>query len=233
VPSRTIFRNLKKRRKLPTQMQFRDDDALDPYWVCNACVELATRTDSASDEERPPAKKAQVHGSSTSGEPLGEKARPDREAAAPKADAAKFVRNVDVVQDPEAAAAKLGGLAHELKNMGQKLARRNQRPVVVADRSKRVGETLQELGSIVAGQRALARAGEGSTLKNFYTGLLNEKFSTDTIYFQDFANGTDNINKSSTLGFRHRQLVPPHPRAGHPATSPRSPREPRLNGARR
>jgi hypothetical protein len=85
VPSRTIFRNLKKRRKLPTQMQFRDDDALDPYWVCNACVELATRTDSASDEERPPAKKAQVHGSSTSGEPLGEKARPDREAAAPKA----------------------------------------------------------------------------------------------------------------------------------------------------
>ena len=94
-------------------MQCRDDNSLDPYWVCNAYVDLATRTDSASDEEGPPAKKARVQGSSTSGEPLGEKARPDREAAAPKADAAKFVRNVDVVQDPEAAAAKLGGLAHK------------------------------------------------------------------------------------------------------------------------
>ena len=76
MPSRTIFRNLKKRRKLPTQMQFRDDDALDSYWVCNACAELATRTDYASDEEGPPAKKARVQGSSTSGEPLSEKAQP-------------------------------------------------------------------------------------------------------------------------------------------------------------
>ena len=201
-------------------MQYRDDNALDPYWVCNACVESATRSDSASDEEEPPAKKARVQGSSTSGEPLSEKAQPGGEAAAPKAAAAKFVRNVDVVQDPEAAAAKLGGLAHKLKITRQKLARRDRRLVVVTDRSKRARETLQELGPIVAGQRALARAGDGSALKNFCTGFLNGKFSIDTIYFQDFANGTDNINKSSTRGFRHRQSVPPHPRAGHPAAHP-------------
>ena len=85
---------------------------------------------------------------------------------------------------------------------------------------KRARETLQELGPIAAGQRSLVRAGEGSALKKFCTGFLNEKFSTDTIYFQDFANGTDNINKSSTRGFRHRQSVPPHPRAGHPAAHP-------------
>jgi len=187
VTSRKTFRDLKKRRKLPAQMQFRDDNALDPYWVCNACVELATRTDSASDEEEPPAKKARVHGSSTSGEPFSEKAQPGGEAAAPKAAAAKFVRNVDVVQDPEAAAAKLGGLAHKLKITRQKLARRDRRLVVVTDRSRRARETLQELGPIVAGQRALARAGEGSALKNFCTGFLNGKFSIDTIYFQDFA----------------------------------------------
>jgi hypothetical protein len=52
---------------------------------------------------------------------------------------------------------------------------------------KRARETLQELGPIAAGQRALARAGEGSALKNFCTGFLNGKFSIDTIYFQDFA----------------------------------------------
>jgi hypothetical protein len=179
------------------------------------------RSDSASEEEEPPAKKARVQGSSTrSGEPLGEKARPDREAAAPKADAAKFARNTDVVQDPEVAATKLEGLTHKLKITRQKLARRDRRLVVVTDRSKRARETLQELGPIVAGQRALARAGEGSALKNFCTGFLNGKFSIDTIYFQDFANGTDNINKSSTRGFRHRQSVPPHPRAGHPAAHP-------------
>jgi hypothetical protein len=179
------------------------------------------RSDSASEEEEPPAKKARVQGSSTrSGEPLAEKARPDREAAAPKADAAKFARNTDVVQDPEVAATKLEGLTHKLKITRQKLARRDRRLVVVADRSKRARETLHELGPIVAGQHTLARAGEGSALKNFCTGFLNGKFSTDTIYFQDFANGTDNINKSSTRGFRHRQSVPPHPRAGHPAAHP-------------
>ena len=89
---------------------------------------------------------------------------------------------------------------------------------------KRARETLQELGPIAAGQRALARAGEGSALKNFCTGFLNGKFSIDTIYFQDFANGTDNINKSSTRGFRHRQSVPPHPRAGHLQLTPEPPR---------
>ena len=73
---------------------------------------------------------------------------------------------------------------------------------------KRARETLQELGPIAAGQRSLVRAGEGSALKKFCTGFLNEKFSTDTIYFQDFANGTDNINKSSTRGFRHRTARP-------------------------
>ena len=139
VSSRKKFRDL-KRRKLSAQIQFRDDNALDPYWVCNACVELATRTDSASDEEGPPAKKPRVQDSSTSGEPLGEKAQSDGEAAAPKAAAAKLppqrARNVEIVQDPEAAAAKLEGLAHKLKNMGQKLARRDRRLVVVADRSK-------------------------------------------------------------------------------------------------
>ena len=129
-----------------------------------------------------------MQGSSTrSGEPLGEKARPDREAAAPKADAAKFARNTDIVQDPEVAATKLEGLTHKLKITRQKLARRDRRLVVVTDRSKRARETLQELGPIVAGQRALARAGEGSALKNFCTGFLNGKFSIDTIYFQDFA----------------------------------------------
>jgi hypothetical protein len=112
---------------------------------------LATRSDSASDEEEPPDKKARVHGSSTSGEPFSEKAQPSGEAAAPKAAAAKFVRNVDVVQDPEAAAAKLGGLAHKLKITRQKLARRDRRLVVVTDRSRRARETLQELGPIVAG----------------------------------------------------------------------------------
>ena len=88
---------------------------------------------------------------------------------------------------------------------------------------KRARETLQELGPIAAGQRSLARAGEGSALKKFRTGFLNEKFSIDTIYFQDFANGTDN-NKSSTRGFRHRQSVPPHPRAGHLQLTPEPPR---------
>ena len=103
------------------------------------------RSDSASEEEEPPAKKARVQGSSTrSGEQarLGEKAQPGGEATAPKADAAKFARNADVVHDPEAAAAKMEGLAHKLKNMGQKLARRDRRLVVVANRSKRARETL-------------------------------------------------------------------------------------------
>jgi hypothetical protein len=82
---------------------------------------------------------------------------------------------------------------------------------------------LQELGSIVTGQRALVRAGEGSALKNYCTGLLNGKFSTNTIYFQDFANETDYISKSSTRGFQYRQSVPPHPRAGHPVAHPGAP----------